>query len=197
MTARDRVRLLIVSISVLLCLGALTAAAAAPRHAPNPASASDAAGTLRIRPQPARVDAGGTVTVQVWLENAGNYYGMDFKIVFEKAKVSVPSGNVTLLWEVFDPDNHFAIKNSVTSVDATHSQVWYSVTNLIPAEPFTGTGRLCSITFSGIAEGTTLLDFTYAKGSTRDGGALYPTQVDGAIVVGQMYRSRLPVVAVQ
>jgi hypothetical protein len=155
------------------------------RSSPREVLPQDIAGTIKILPNPAYVDVGGTVTVTVWLEDVGNYYGLDFKLDFEKATVSVPSGKTTPLWEVFDEDNHLSIKNTVQNVDGIYDQVWYAVTNFNPAEPFTGTGRVCSITFSGLAEGTTVLDFTYAKGSTRDGDEFFPTQVDGSIIVSR------------
>ena len=219
MMKRWGIRHLAIAIAALLALAALTSAGAADypdRHcerseailAENAAQplagdcfvapllakteAADVPGTIRIRPQPASVGVGGTVTVDVWLENAGNVYGLDFRLNFEKAKVSVPSGKVTPLWEVFDENNSFPIANKVTSVNGTYNQIQYALTNVNPAEPFTGTGRVCSITFSGLAEGTTALDFTYAKASTRDGDPLYPAQVDGVILIGSMHRVRLP-----
>ncbi|MBC7265224.1 MAG: hypothetical protein H5T64_12845 [Chloroflexi bacterium] len=140
----------------------------------------DLPGTLRISPPSATIDVGGNVTVDILLENGGNYYGLDLRFSFDKNLVSVPSGQVTPLWEVFDPVNHFIIKNQADNANGT---VWYAVTNINPAEPFTGTGRICSVTFSGLAPGTTALHFTYAKGSTRDGAALWPALVDGQIVV--------------
>jgi hypothetical protein len=143
----------------------------------------NAAGTIRILPNPAYVDAGGSVTVTVWLEDVGNYYALDLRFTFEKAVVSVPSGETTPLWEAFDEKNNFLIKNTVTSLDATYDQVWYALTNLAPGEPFTGTGQVCAITFSGLAEGSTALGFTYAKAGTGDEDSLYPAQVDGLIVV--------------
>ena len=201
MMKRKDIRHLAIAIAVLLVLAALTSAAAGPR-ASSPQAATDMPGTIRIRPQPASVGVGGTVTVDVWLENVGNIYGLDFKLNFEKARVSVPSGKVTPLWEVFDGVNSFTIVNRVTSVDGTYNQIQYALTNVNPAEPFTGTGRVCSITFSGLAEGTTALDFPDTlierpKGSTRDGDPLYPVAVDGVILIGSMNRLRLPVVAVQ
>ncbi|MBC7265223.1 MAG: hypothetical protein H5T64_12840 [Chloroflexi bacterium] len=138
-------------------------------------------GVIQIRPSLATVDVGGNVTVEVWLMDVGNYYGIDFRLSFDKNLVSVPSGQVTPLWELFDPVNHFIIKNQADSENGT---IWYAVTNLNPAGPFTGTGRLCSITFSGLTTGTTALNFYYAKGSTRDGDPLYPRQLGGAIEVG-------------
>lgn len=140
----------------------------------------DLAGTIKILPNPATVDIGNTVTVYVWLENVGNYYGVDLRFDYDKDLVNVPSGNTTPLWEVFDASSHFIVKNTADNVNGN---VWYAVSNMNPAEPFTGTGRVCSITFSGLSAGTTTLDFTYVKGTTRDGTALWPTQVDGSIIV--------------
>jgi hypothetical protein len=144
------------------------------------AQACDVPGTVRIQPTEADVDVGRTVTVEVWLEDAGNYYGLDIRLAFDPALVRVPSGRVTPRWEVFDSANHFAIKNEANNISGT---VWYAVTNISPAEPFTGTGRICAIAFTGVASGTTPLHFTYAKGSTRSGLGLYPTMLDGEIAV--------------
>ncbi len=148
-----------------------------------PIGSQNGAGTLHILPNPAYVDVGGTVTVYVWLENAENYYGLDFRFTFDKNRVSIPTNKVSPLWEVFDEDNHFIIRNVVDSVDSTYNRLWYAVTNVSPAEPFTGTGRLGAITFQGLSEGTTVLHFIYAQGGTKNGDPLNPITVDGSIIV--------------
>ena len=142
--------------------------------------AAPAAGKLRIVPAVAEIEAGQILTVEVWLEDAASYYGLDLRLSFDPAVAQVPSGRVVPLWDVFDSANHFAIKNEARNVGGT---MWYAVTNINPAEAFTGTGRVCAIAFNGVASGTTALHFTYAKGSTRDGEGLYPTTVDGQVVV--------------
>ncbi|MBC7240452.1 MAG: hypothetical protein H5T71_10170, partial [Chloroflexi bacterium] len=90
------------------------AAASVPQDtgtaASGPMASSNGAGTVRILPNPAYVDVGGTVTVYVWLENAENYYGLDFRFTFEKARVSIPANKASLLWEVFDEENHLVVK---------------------------------------------------------------------------------------
>ncbi|MGC8787630.1 MAG: DNRLRE domain-containing protein, partial [Anaerolineae bacterium] len=157
-----------------------------PRHQ---AISLDIPGTIRILPAVAATNVGGSVTVEVWLENVGNYYGIDLRLAFDPAVVRVPSSQVTPLWDVFDPVNHFTIKNEANNGTGF---IWYALTNINPAEAFTGTGRVCSITFQGVADGATALHFTYVKGSTRDGSALYPTMVDGTIVVGAGGPTRTP-----
>lgn len=145
-------------------------------------------GTVRVQPHPALVDMGNMVTVEVWLEDAGNYYGIDIRLSFDPHYVSVPAGKVTPLWDVIDENNHWTIKNEV---DNASGKVWYAVTNLNPAEPFTGTGRLFAVAFSGLEIGSSDLHFTYAKGSTRTGESLYPQTVDGSIIVQQPARFEL------
>lgn len=146
--------------------------------------AQDIGGTIYLEPQHSYVNPGGTATVYVWLEDVGNIYGMDFQLSFEQVKVSIPSNKATLIWDVFDVDYHVTTRNIVTDVDATFDKLWYSISNLNPAEPFTGTGRLCSITFSGLVTGTTPLSFIYVKGVRKDGFNLQTAHVDGSITVG-------------
>jgi len=93
-------------------------------------------GTIRLDPSPATADVGEPVTTYVWLENGADYYGIDIRFRFDEDLVSIPSGHVTPLWDVFDESNQMIIKNQVDD-----GLIWYSITNLNPAGPFTGTGR--------------------------------------------------------
>jgi hypothetical protein len=61
--------------------------------------------------------------------------------------------------------------------------VHYAVTNLHPAEPFTGTGPVCIITFTALAPAVTPLRISGAESATREGVALSPASTDGQIVV--------------
>jgi hypothetical protein len=156
------------------------------------------AGTISIVPTATLVLIGGTVSVDVRISDVTDLYGMDFRICFDPTIATIPSSNGTLLWEVFDQFNNFQIRNGVFNANATYCPCtsisgnkfyWYSVTQtddpLDPGHPlpFTGSGDLARLTFQGVTLGTTDLHFCYSKGSTKDGGALYPTQVDGKIIV--------------
>ncbi len=175
-----------------LCASALAGALAlAMAQGGNDAEGTDSAGTIRILPMPARVDSGGVVTVDIWLENVRDYYGIDARLHFDTARLQATSNRVTPSWDVFDENNHFFVKNQI---DNATGEIWYAVTNVSPAEPFTGSGRICSITFLGTEDGAAVLDFYYVKGSTIDGNPLYPAQADGAILVGPAYLLYLPCV---
>ncbi|MBC7261548.1 MAG: hypothetical protein H5T63_06010, partial [Chloroflexi bacterium] len=43
----------------------------------------DLPGTVRVLPHAALVDVGKMVTVEVWLEDGGNYYGIDVRLSFD------------------------------------------------------------------------------------------------------------------
>ena len=136
---------------------------------------------VKILPASATIyGIGGTTTVEVWLQDVQNIYGIDVRLTFDQTVVNVPSGKVTPLWDVFDSDDHFIVKNVADNGAGT---IWYAITNLAPAVPFTGTGRICSITFSGVAAGTSSIHFTYAKGSDPDANPIWPSMVDGSIQV--------------
>jgi hypothetical protein len=139
------------------------------------------AGTILMQPTSTSIAVGESVTVEVWLEDVADYYGIDLRFTFDPDVVQVPSENVRPLWDIFDAANHWTLMNAADNDAGT---VQYALTNLNPAEPFTGTGRVCSVIFSGLTSGTTPLAFYYAKGSTRRGASLYPTQIDGQVVVG-------------
>jgi len=171
---------LVLSLALLALAVTIVLATANPTLAQR-SELANASGTLRIQPQTSTVGPGGSVTVEVWLEDVGDYYGVDFRLAFHPSVLSVPAGQVTPLWDLLDPTNHFVVKNEA---DNAAGSVRYAVANMNPAEPFSGSGRICSITFSGLQPGASALRLVYAKAATRDGGALYPVLVDALIGVG-------------
>jgi hypothetical protein len=151
----------------------------------------DSGGTLQILPNPAKVNVGDTVTVDVYLAGAENIWSIDLRFTFDREKVSVVPYSeweaARPRWEVFDPNplRHIVLGNGVSPVDGTSfDEFVYIVTNLNPAVPFTGSGAICSITFSGLSAGTHPLHFTYVKGVNLVGTNLGTAYVDGSITVG-------------
>ena len=172
--------------------GILGAVPVVPDAHTGDASVLPGAGTLSVSPSSSTIDVGGTVTVDVWISDTADLYGMDFCISFDSTIVSVPSNDATLVWEVLDPVYKWVLFNSVSSAEETScpcshiptdSLYHYLVTNLDPAEPFAGSGRFARLTFQGLAPGTTALHFCCAFGSNKTGFLLYPAQVDGSITV--------------
>ncbi|HNR96343.1 MAG TPA: hypothetical protein PKH89_05145, partial [Anaerolineae bacterium] len=169
-----------------------------PGSADAAASLAMGAGTLSVSPSSASIAVGGTVSVDVWISEVTDLYGIDFRLCYDSSIVQIPSGNATLLWEVIDPVNNFIIRNGVYSPNPTycpcaalptHKWYWYAATQtddpLNPGHPlpFAGSGRLVRLTFQGLAPGSTTLHFCYAKGSAKGGDAIWPASVEASITV--------------
>lgn len=153
----------------------------------SPITPSDA---TMVRVVPAAVSlqsVGERATLDICLEDVEAIYGIDVRLHFDPAVVSVPAGRVTPQWEVFDASSHFVVKNEA---DNTAGTVWYAITNINPAQPFSGSGRICSLEFRGDAEGLSAVEFTYAKGSDRNGTPIWPAMVNGLITVGEVHVGR-------
>ncbi|MGD9030214.1 MAG: cohesin domain-containing protein [Anaerolineae bacterium] len=137
-------------------------------------------GAIQVRPPSVTVEQGQQVTTFVWLSEVIGYYGLEFDLSFDPDVVTVSSGQVEPAWEVFDAEHHWIVRNEIDNVSGT---VHYAVTNVHPAEPFSGTGQVCGITFTGLDPGHTTLEITQVAGATRDGEPLDPATADGEIVV--------------
>ena len=150
------------------------------------------AGTIRVTPSPAQIDVDESVTVEIWVDDVVGYYGIELRARFNPARVMAPSANCTPLWDVFDAQDHFILSNVV---DNETGEFVYIVSNLNPAEPFSGSGRICSITFVGLEDGLSSLEIYYAKASDRDATPLWPSQgITAMIWVGEIEQLFLPVV---
>lgn len=172
-------------VLILLALAFMGRSAEGARY-----GAATGAGVIRFAVPSGSINVGAEVTVDIWLEDVSDVYGIDIAFSFDPDVVTVPAGQVLPLWEVFDSSNHFTIRNEVDNVEGLGR---YAIANLNPAEPFTGSGRVCSITFRAVGAGTGALQFTSVKASDRDGGAIYPTRVGATLTVGG-WRTYLPIV---
>ena len=156
-------------------------------------------GTIFLSPSSVSVPVGGTVSVDVWISDVTELYGIDFRLCYDQNIVSIPSKSATLLWEVFDEFNNFLIRNALYDANQTlcpcssiagGKWYWYAVTQtddpFNPGHPlpFSGSGRLARLTFQGLTSGSTALHFCYVKGSDKEGKAVWPAWVDGSITVG-------------
>lgn len=162
-------------------------AAALPLGLPAPRVAeAQGGGTVRIQPATLTIGAGGSGTVEVWLEGAAGYYGLDLRLAWDPAVASADSGQVSPLWEAFDPGSHMVLKNRAGWCDDGSGQrwhgAWYAVANVSPAPAFSGLGRVCAIHLTGLAPGTTILQVT-AEGATNSGALLGPATAGATIVV--------------
>ena len=166
--------------------GLLAAGLLAGASIPRPARA-EGGGAVRIHPAEQTIALGGTAAVEVWLEGAEGFYGLDLRLAWDPAVAVAAEGGVEPLWEVFDPGSHITLKNQAGWCDDQSGQrwygAWYAVANVSPAQPFSGSGRVCAIRLTGRAPGTVALAIPSAEGATNAGARLSPAAVGATIIV--------------
>ena len=155
--------------------------------ATQPASRGFAQGstTILIHEPSSNVNVGDTVTVDIKIESVTDLYGVDVRLSFDPALLEVqdaePGTTGVQIQKGAFPAPECVIKNEA---DNSAGTIWYAVSQMNPTEPVSGAGVVASITFKGLAEGTSSVDFTYHKLVERDGEPITPTTVySGEITV--------------
>jgi len=146
-----------------------------------PASRGFAQGstTILIQPSPSDVTVGDTITVEIQIENVTDLYGVDVRLSFDPALLEVqdadgnPANGVQIKTGTFPaPDE--VVKNEVDNAAGT---IWYAVSQRrdLHPDPVSDNGTLASVTFKGLAEGTSSVAFTYWKLVEIDGTEITTT----------------------
>jgi len=171
-------RLMIVLIAIAL-LGAILLVSL-------PASRGFAQSTMiLIQPSSSNINVEDAVTVDIRIKDVTDLYGVDVRLSFDPALLEVqdadgnPANGVQIQGGGF-PAPDFVVKNEADNSEGT---VWYAVSQMNPTEPISGTGVAASVTFKGLADGTSSVDFTYQKIVEKDGDPISATTQDGQITV--------------
>lgn len=131
--------------------------------------------TLSIAPASQEVVLGDTFTTDVWIEDVASLYTFEFRLSFDPALMEgvqvEPGGFLSPDWQ---------LQNTINNDDGV---VIYALSQLNPTEPVTGTGALATITWRGIATGTSPISFTHTDLYARGGVSIPATTRDGEIVV--------------
>jgi len=133
-----------------------------------------AGATVRISPASASVEVGDSVTVDVYIQDIVDLYGAEVQLSFDPALLEaqeIINGSV--------PVPGFVIKN----VDNSAGTVSYAITQMNPAEPYTGSGTVFRIRFLGKSPGTSAVAFTFQKFLTRDIEVIPVTPQPGEVTV--------------
>lgn len=158
-----------VGIACLLLIGLMTSGLAGPAR-------PGADTTLKIAPLTKKVRIGNATTTDVVVEDVANLFTFEVRLAFNPSKVEAlkvePGGFLSPDWQL------------QKTIDNENGQLVYAVSQLRPTEPVTGTGALATITWRGIATGTSPITFTHQELYHPGGGAPIPAQTqDGEIVV--------------
>jgi hypothetical protein len=124
---------------------------------------------LLIIPNGPEVDVGGTLMVEVRLEDVTNLYHIDFSLRFDANVLEVADANPSQAGVQIEPgplpnpEEGFLITNRV---DNSTGQIDYNVALQSPAAPANGNGVVARITFRGRAAGNSAV--VYTKALLRD-----------------------------
>jgi len=139
---------------------------------------------ILIQPSSSDVDVEDTVTVDIRIEDVTDLYGVDVQLSFDPALLEVqdadPGTDDIQIQKGTFPAPDFVVKNEA---DNSAGTIWYAVSQMSPTEPISGSGVAASITFKGLAGGTSSVAFTYQKIVEIDGEQIPATTQDGQITV--------------
>ena len=160
-----------------------------------PASAGDGA-WVRVLPADGSYLDGGTIAVEVWVENVEQLYGADVRLAFDTAHLAVVDANpsapgVQLVprGDLMSPD--FVIKNEADNQAGT---IWYAATQLNPHEPVTGSGAIVAFTFQAQGVGPAVVDVQYRKLARRDGTEIPANAAGASYQIKESFRLYVPIV---
>lgn len=143
------------------------------------AAAAPQATIVRCDPATVVGPLGGTVNVDIYVEDVVNLWAADVRIAFDETVVQVvdadPAPNATgiqiqPLDTFLSPD--FTVRKGVYELDG-QTIIWYATTQVNdpsnPKQPATGSGPLAKITFQALQAGQFTLPIIYQKIVSRDG----------------------------
>jgi hypothetical protein len=131
-----------------------------------------------------QVAPGAVVQVPVSVRNVTGLYGMDVSRVFDPAVVQVEDSNPSSsgiqvgLGTFLDPG--LLLYNQVDNQAGT---IRFAMSQVNPSEAKSGQGILLVVTFSGVKEGQSPLDFTSIMLGNRDGVEIPSQAVNSALLV--------------
>jgi hypothetical protein len=141
---------------------------------------------VRLNPPTSEVQVGDTVSVDIVIEDVADLYGLDLRLSFDPALLEVQDADpgtagVQIQKGTF-PAPDFVVKNEA---DNGAGMVWYAVSQRqdLHPDPVSGSGIGGSITFKGLAGGTSSVAFTYQKIVKVDGERIPATTRDGQVTV--------------
>jgi len=145
--------------------------------------------TVTISPPDGTVVCGSNFNVDVRINGVTGLYGIDFRISYDPAIVEVVDANpaapgVQIQAGTFPDVSGGRGLIQINSVDVGTGSISYAATLINPTPPEAGTsGIAASITFRGLAAGTSPIEFTSVLLSDQPARPIQAVPVDGSLVV--------------
>jgi hypothetical protein len=141
---------------------------------------------LSVDPTPANISSlGSTVTVDILVSGVTDLYGVSLALSFDPSIVEVVDAQLT---PGSCPIPDFIIANTADNLAGTLN---YDASSLSPSSPCSGSGLVASITFRGLAVGTSPVHFSNWLLADTNGSEITSSTVDGEIVVSEVITEAL------
>lgn len=134
---------------------------------------------LNLNPAASSISIGNSVVVFVEVASVTDFYGYQFKVTYDAAKVSAAGAFINTF---FDTTSNTFIPSGWDASCAS-GICKFAATHLNTAAPVSGSGTLAQITFTGISSGTVPLAFAQDILTDRDGNSFTHTSGTAGIVV--------------
>jgi hypothetical protein len=166
----------------------------------SPVFAQDRATMVRIAPQSITVNPGDVFTVEVWVDDVLDLYGVDIQLAFPAGALEVvdpnpstPAIEIIPRYDLLQPDSILQ-----RSADNSAGSIGYVVTQLNPTPAASGSGALFEFQFRALASGTHAITFSNHQ-LAAPGGVPISHTVQGATytVTGNVmptHRYYLPII---
>jgi hypothetical protein len=165
--------------ALALCLIVLLLAgcgAKTSQQAPSDDLSSNQTG-LRLVPTTEALSVNEVGEVEIYLENVGNLYGLQLRVLFDPTKLRVQDADQTQegvqIAPGVMPAPDFAVRNLV---DNERGTIEYAVIQLSPRKPAQGSGVVATIQFQGVSKGDSPLTLQKVRLADPDGQEL-PVQI--------------------
>jgi hypothetical protein len=140
--------------------------------------------TVVISPTLITTTIGASAAVDIWVQDVDDFYGGGFDIDFDPSVVKVQDANRFAEGVQIEAGSWLERQlEAVNRVLTDTGRIQYSVTQRLPATVKDGSGILARITFVGVADGSSALQFSRLKLVDDEEGTIPATAHDGQVVV--------------
>jgi hypothetical protein len=151
--------------------------------------------TIVVSPTLLATSAGVPAVAEIWVEDVEGFYGGAFLLNFDPSVVEVRDANPYQDGVQIESGSWLEMQLELAnSVDNTAGEVDFGVTQHYPAAGKDGSGILARITFAGVEDGITALEFSQWQLADDEGGIIAASAQDGEVVVRGGFSIYLPLV---
>lgn len=134
---------------------------------------------LSFDPASSQIASGGSTTVYINLSTVANLYGYQFEVNYDATRVNAVGAFVNSFFDTASP----AFIPSGWNATCASGVCRFAASHVDPQVAVSGSGRLASITFTGVAPGTVSLTFSADILSDQDANVIAHTVGTGTLTV--------------